>query len=86
MFPLYLLFPMLLHKRSILITFMFYIAAHLCGSKKEFVLISSGAYLTMHFKTDESVGERGFKLILEDMIQKQSQKSNIDTKLPINGK
>lgn len=77
---------MLLHKRSILITFMFYIAAHLCGSKKEFVLISSGAYLTMHFKTDESVGERGFKLILEDMIQKQSQKSNIDTKLPINGK
>ncbi|XP_032973550.1 ovochymase-1 [Rhinolophus ferrumequinum] len=60
--------------------------AHLCGSKKEFVLISSGAYLTMRFKTDESVGERGFKLILEDMIQKQSQKSNIGTKLPINGR
>ncbi|XP_059791544.1 ovochymase-1 isoform X10 [Balaenoptera ricei] len=59
--------------------------AHLCGSKKEFVLISSGAYLTVNFKTDESVGERGFKLILEDMTQKQSQKSNIGIQLPING-
>ncbi|CAK7299145.1 OVCH1 [Vulpes lagopus] len=26
--------------------------AHLCGSKEEFVLISSGAYLTLNFKTD----------------------------------
>ncbi|XP_024588932.1 chymotrypsinogen B-like [Neophocaena asiaeorientalis asiaeorientalis] len=59
--------------------------AHLCGSKKEFALISSGAYLTVNFKTDESVGERGFKLILEDMTQKQSQKSNIGIQLPING-
>ncbi|KAF3816236.1 hypothetical protein GH733_014409 [Mirounga leonina] len=59
--------------------------AHLCGSKKEFVLISSGAYLTMNFKTDRSVGERGFKLILEDTVQKHSQKSNMGTQLPING-
>ncbi|XP_067554710.1 ovochymase-1 [Pseudorca crassidens] len=59
--------------------------AHLCGSKKEFVLISSGAYLTVNFKTDESVGGRGFKLILEDMTQKQSQKSSIGIQLPING-
>nr|XP_021546143.1 ovochymase-1 [Neomonachus schauinslandi] len=58
--------------------------AHLCGSKKEFVLISSGAYLTMNFKTDKSVGERGFKLILEDTVQKHSQKSNMGTQLPIN--
>ncbi|XP_052496568.1 ovochymase-1 [Budorcas taxicolor] len=59
--------------------------AHLCGSKKEFVWISSGAYLTVNLKTDESVGERGFKLILEDMTEKPSQKSNIGTQLPING-
>ncbi|DAA29457.1 TPA: hypothetical protein BOS_5722 [Bos taurus] len=59
--------------------------AHLCGSKKEFVWISSGAYLTVNLKTDESVGERGFKLILEDMTQKPSQKSNIGIQLPING-
>ncbi|XP_020947785.1 ovochymase-1 [Sus scrofa] len=59
--------------------------AHLCGSKKEFVLISSDAYLTVNFKTDESVGERGFRLILEDVIQKQSQKSDFGTQLPING-
>ncbi|KAI4576414.1 hypothetical protein MJT46_002249 [Ovis ammon polii x Ovis aries] len=58
--------------------------AHLCGSKKEFVWISSGAYLTVNLKTDESVGERGFKLILEDMTEKPSQKSNIGTQLPIN--
>nr|CAI9694220.1 unnamed protein product [Rangifer tarandus platyrhynchus] len=58
--------------------------AHLCGSKKEFVWISSGAYLTVNLKTDESVGERGFKLILEDMTQKPSQKSNIGIQLPIN--
>ncbi|XP_042802108.1 ovochymase-1 isoform X2 [Panthera leo] len=58
--------------------------AHLCGSKKEFVLISSGAYLTINFKTDQSVGERGFKLILEDTVQKHSQKSNMGTQLPIN--
>lgn len=63
-----------------------HIAAHLCGSKKEFVWISSGAYLTVNLKTDESVGERGFKLILEDMTQKPSQKSNIGIQLPINGK
>ncbi|XP_073079642.1 ovochymase-1-like [Manis javanica] len=59
--------------------------AHLCGSKKEFVPMSNGAYLTVNFKTDESVGERGFKLLLEDIVQKRSQKSNIGTKLPING-
>ncbi|XP_044797237.2 ovochymase-1 isoform X6 [Bubalus bubalis] len=59
--------------------------AHLCGSKKEFVWISSGAYLTVNLKTDESVGERGFKLILEDMTQKPSQKRNIGIQLPING-
>ncbi|XP_057560100.1 ovochymase-1 [Hippopotamus amphibius kiboko] len=59
--------------------------AHLCGSKKEFVLLSSGAYLTVNFKTDESVGERGFKLTLEDMTQKQSQESNIGIQLPLNG-
>uniref|UniRef100_A0ABI7YYK4 Ovochymase 1 n=1 Tax=Felis catus TaxID=9685 RepID=A0ABI7YYK4_FELCA len=58
--------------------------AHLCGSKKEFVLISSGAYLTINFKTDQSVGERGFKLILEDTVQKYSQKSNMGTQLSIN--
>ncbi|XP_034501891.1 polyserase-2-like [Ailuropoda melanoleuca] len=58
-------------------------ASHLCGSKKEFVLISSGAYLTMNFKTDKSVGERGFKVILEDIVQKHSQKSNMGTQLPI---
>lgn len=63
-----------------------HIAAHLCGSKKEFVPMSNGAYLTVNFKTDESVGERGFKLLLEDIVQKRSQKSNIGTKLPINGK
>lgn len=62
------------------------IAAHLCGAKKEFILISSVAYLTVHFKTDESVGDRGFKLILEEMIQEQSQKSNIETQYPLNGK
>lgn len=59
--------------------------AHLCGSKKEFVPMSNGTYLTVNFKTDESVGERGFKLLLEDIVQKRSQKSNIGTKLPING-
>ncbi|XP_070349990.1 chymotrypsin B-like isoform X2 [Equus asinus] len=39
----------------------------------------------MNFKTDESVGERGFKLILEDTIQKQSQESNVGAQLPISG-
>ncbi|PNI29444.1 OVCH1 isoform 2, partial [Pan troglodytes] len=32
--------------------------AHLHGSKKEFILISSAAYLTVHFKTDESERKR----------------------------
>lgn len=50
------------------------------------MLISSGAYMTMNFKTDKSVGERGFKLILGDIIQKYSQKSNMGAQLPTNGK
>ncbi|XP_029810717.1 chymotrypsinogen B-like [Suricata suricatta] len=37
----------------------------------------------MNFKTDESVGERGFKLILEDTIQKHSQANEVGTQLLI---
>lgn len=35
----------------------------------------SGAYLTVNLKTDESVGERGFKLILEDMTESHHRKA-----------
>nr|XP_033809337.1 ovochymase-1 isoform X2 [Geotrypetes seraphini] len=36
--------------------------ATFCGSKNNITLKSSGSYLSLHFQTDKSLGERGFKL------------------------
>ncbi|XP_065263532.1 ovochymase-1 [Emys orbicularis] len=49
--------------------------ASLCGQKKSLSLLSSSSYLTLHFKTDRSVGNRGFKILFEEMNQWPAQKS-----------
>ncbi|XP_035171335.1 ovochymase-1 isoform X2 [Oxyura jamaicensis] len=41
--------------------------ASLCGQIKSFSAFSSSSFLTLHFKTDESVGYRGFKILLEEL-------------------
>ncbi|KAG6939667.1 ovochymase 1 [Chelydra serpentina] len=49
--------------------------ASLCGQKKSLRLLSSSSYLTLHFKTDRSVGNRGFKILFEEVNQWPAQKS-----------
>ncbi|KAM6436431.1 LOW QUALITY PROTEIN: ovochymase-1 [Liasis olivaceus] len=39
----------------------------LCGHKRDLQLFSSSSYLTVHFRTDGSVGARGFKISFEEM-------------------
>ncbi|XP_038225529.1 ovochymase-1 isoform X1 [Dermochelys coriacea] len=49
--------------------------ASLCGQKKSLSLLSSSSYLTLHFKTDRSVGNRGFKILFEEVNRWPAQKS-----------
>ncbi|KAH1186769.1 hypothetical protein KIL84_019518 [Mauremys mutica] len=49
--------------------------ASLCGQKKSLSLLSSSSYLTLHFKTDRSVGNKGFKILFEEVNQWPAQKS-----------
>ncbi|XP_075796837.1 ovochymase-1 isoform X2 [Pelodiscus sinensis] len=49
--------------------------ASLCGQTKSFHLLSSSSYLTLRFKTDKSVGNRGFKILFEEENRWPAQKS-----------
>ncbi|KAM9293397.1 LOW QUALITY PROTEIN: ovochymase-1 [Morus bassanus] len=52
--------------------------ASLCVQKMPFSMFCSSSFLTLHFKTDESVGYRGFKILLEELHQ-QPTKSELET-------
>ncbi|KAM9638327.1 LOW QUALITY PROTEIN: ovochymase-1 [Morphnus guianensis] len=41
--------------------------------EKPFSMFSNSSFLTLHFKADESVGYRGFKILLEELIQQPTQ-------------
>ncbi|XP_039189271.1 ovochymase-1 isoform X3 [Crotalus tigris] len=47
----------------------------LCGHKRNLQLYSSSSYLTVHFRTDGSVGAKGFKINFEEMNQGAVQRS-----------
>ncbi|XP_032076999.1 ovochymase-1 [Thamnophis elegans] len=47
----------------------------LCGHKRNLQLFSSSSYLTVHFRTDGSVGAKGFKISFEEMNQGSVQRS-----------
>nr|XP_047913833.1 ovochymase-1 isoform X5 [Anser cygnoides] len=47
--------------------------ASLCGQRKSFSVFSSSSFLTLHFRTDESVGYRGFKILLEELYLQPTQ-------------
>ncbi|KAI6079005.1 ovochymase-1 [Aix galericulata] len=47
--------------------------ASLCGQRKSFSVFSSSSFLTLHFKTDESVGYRGFKILFEELYLQPTQ-------------
>ncbi|XP_032039460.1 ovochymase-1 [Aythya fuligula] len=51
--------------------------ASLCGQRKSFSVFSSSSFLTLHFKTDESVGYRGFKILFEELYLQPTQ-SNLE--------
>ncbi|XP_074857006.1 ovochymase-1 [Carettochelys insculpta] len=55
--------------------------ASLCGQKKSLHLLSSSSYLTLHFKTDRSVGNRGFKILFEEVNRRPALKSRSGTEL-----
>ncbi|XP_053575647.1 ovochymase-1 [Bombina bombina] len=48
-----------------------------CGSKTDLHLQSSGSYLTLHFHTDSSVGDRGFKVHYSDLTESSVQISKM---------
>ncbi|KAM4677967.1 ovochymase-1 [Discoglossus pictus] len=45
----------------------------LCGLKTGIVLLSSGSFLTLHFHTDKSVGDRGFAVHYGDLTEPLDQ-------------
>ncbi|XP_043943183.1 ovochymase-1 [Protopterus annectens] len=45
---------------------------HFCGEKEPLSLWSSGSFLTLYFKTDGSVGSRGFRLIYNEISSKST--------------
>ncbi|KAM6144542.1 LOW QUALITY PROTEIN: ovochymase-1 [Phoenicopterus ruber ruber] len=47
--------------------------SNLGGQKKSFSMFSSSSFLNPHFKTDESVGYRGFKILPEELHQQPTQ-------------
>ncbi|KAK2546578.1 Ovochymase-1 [Columba livia] len=49
------------------------VSAILCGQKMSLSMFSSSSFLTLPFKTDESVGYRGFKILLEELYQQPTQ-------------
>ncbi|XP_029455857.1 ovochymase-1 [Rhinatrema bivittatum] len=51
--------------------------ATFCGSKNNITLKSSGSYLTLHFQTDKSLGERGFKISCIEVNKTLIQDSRI---------
>ncbi|MEE6478135.1 hypothetical protein FKM82_011752 [Ascaphus truei] len=46
-----------------------HLLASLCGQKTGLVLQSSGSFLTLHFHTDKSVGDRGFRIQYGDLAE-----------------
>lgn len=53
--------------------FFFPLPADLFGQKNLLAVFSNSSFLTLHFKADESVGYRGFKILLEELIQQPTQ-------------
>lgn len=49
--------------------FVLWFEGTLCGHKRNFRLFSSSSYLTLHFRTDGSVGAEGFKISFGEMNQ-----------------
>ncbi|KAM9028326.1 LOW QUALITY PROTEIN: ovochymase-1 [Ara ararauna] len=43
------------------------------GLEESFSMCSSSSFPTLHFKTDDSVGHRGFKILLEELYQQPTQ-------------
>ncbi|XP_030069532.1 ovochymase-1 [Microcaecilia unicolor] len=54
-----------------------WLLATFCGSKNNITLKSSGSYLTLHFQTDKSLGERGFKVSCIEVNKTSIQESRI---------
>ncbi|XP_072856002.2 ovochymase-1 [Pogona vitticeps] len=46
-----------------------------CGQRKDLKLFSSGSYLTVRFRTDGSVGARGFQVFFEEVDHRPAQRS-----------
>ncbi|XP_077197076.1 ovochymase-1 [Paroedura picta] len=51
------------------------VLGRLCGQKRDLQFVSSGSYLTVRFKTDVSIGDRGFKMVFEELNQGPAQRS-----------